>query len=146
MKHLLQILFLVCLLQIACTKDQAEPEFEAIECLVEVNGTFELTKVTKYAEYIGGQQALFQAIGQEISYPPEARENGIEGTVIIEYDVTKTGEVENIVIKEDIGAGCGEETKRMFEIITKGVSFHPAELNRVPVKVRKELPVKFKLE
>ncbi|MGB0929767.1 MAG: energy transducer TonB [Chitinophagales bacterium] len=146
MKHLLQILLLLCLLQTACTKDEAQPQFESIECLVEINGAFELTAVTKYAEYIGGQEAFFRAIGQEIRYPPEARKNGIEGTVIIEFDVTQTGEVENITLKEDIGEGCGEEAKRMFEVITEGVSFHPAELNRVPVKVRKELPIKFKLE
>jgi len=116
-----------------------------VEVEVEVNGVFELMTVSKMAEYIGGQEAFFKAIGQEISYPPEARENGIEGEVIIEFEITKTGEVENIVIKEDIGGGCSEEAKRMLEVITQGVSFHPAELEGVPVRVKMEVPIRFKL-
>nr|WP_246164376.1 TonB family protein [Xanthovirga aplysinae] len=33
-------------------------------------------------------------------YPSEARRNGIEGRVILTYEVTKEGTVENIVIKK----------------------------------------------
>ncbi len=143
MKHFLECflptLFIVCFLQVGCTKDQTE----TFDCLVEINGVFELTEITTPAEFIGGQDALFESIAKEISYPPEARENGIEGTVILQYEVTSIGTVENIVILEDIGEGCGEEARRTLEVITEGVSFHPAELNRVPVKVRKELPIKF---
>lgn len=145
MKHLLQSLtfffFISCFLQFGCTKDEASPK--SIELWVAVNDTFELTFVSKAPEYIGGQEALFKAIGTEIRYPPEARENDIQGTVILQYEVTKTGEVENIVILEDIGGGCGAETKRMFEVITEGVSFHPAEIDGTPVRIRMELSIKF---
>lgn len=144
MKHLITyfslFVFILCFIQIGCTKEETT---EPIEHWVEINGTYELMTVTKGAEYIGGQAAFFKAIAEEISYPAEARENDISGTVIIQFEVTEQGKVENTTIIEDIGGGCGEEAKRTLEVITQGVSFHPAEIDGVPVRVRMDLPIKF---
>ncbi len=142
LQYILLFVFTTCLFQVSCKKEPAE-SIPLVE--VEINGVFELMRVSKMAEYIGGQEGFFRAIGQEIKYPPEARENGIAGEVVLEFEVTQTGEVENIVIKEDVGGGCGEEAKRTLEVITQGVSFHPAELNGEPVRVRMEVPITFNL-
>ena len=83
---------------------------------------------------------------REINYPPEARENGIEGTVILDYVISALGTVDTIIIIEDIGGGCGEAARIALYSVTAGIPFYPAEIDGMPVTVKKEVPVNFKLQ
>lgn len=120
---------------------------EVVECEVYIDGAWQITRVSKAPEYLdGGEAGLAMAVLTEIAYPAEARENQVEGTVRLVYEVSLFGTVENITIAEDIGAGCGEEAKRAFGLATDGVSFSPAEIDNMAVRARKEIPVVFRLE
>ena len=120
---------------------------EMIECEVYIDGAWQMTQIRKSPEYLdGGEDGLAMSVLEEITYPAEARNNQIEGTVRLRYEVTRFGTVEIITVMEDIGAGCGDEAKRAFGKATEGVSFSPAEIDNEPVRVRKEVPVLFRLE
>ncbi len=90
---------------------------------------------------------LMQFIYQNIQYPFQAREEGIEGTVVVSFVINKEGSVEDATVVKDIGGGCGEEVLRiingMNEINLKWkAAFHEGKT----VAVKQTLPVKFKLE
>ncbi|HFA51240.1 MAG TPA: energy transducer TonB [Bacteroidetes bacterium] len=145
------LLLALVFLAFGCKKDsdgmEEEITIESGLCWVEVDGVFESLEVDKVPEFInGGVNGFVSAIFQYIKYPAEARENGIEGMVRLEYEITVDGEVENIVIAVDAGGGCGEASKSALEAATPGVSFFPAELNGEKVRTKKELPISFKLE
>ena len=93
--------------------------------------------------YPGGEKALFEYLGNNIKYPETARENGIEGTVYVEFVIAKDGSVTNVVAKRKVDGGCTEEALR---VIKKMPNWAPGIQEGKPVNVKYTLPIKFKLE
>lgn len=89
------------------------------------------------------QNAMLQFIYDNIVYPTKARENGVEGTVVIRFIIDKEGVIKNAEILREIGAGCGEEAKRVIEMMPNWV---PGEQFGEPVNVYFNLPIMFGLE
>ena len=115
--------------------------------LVEIDGNFEEIELDEAPKYLdGGQDGFTNAIFEAISYPPEARENGIEGLCVISYEITEEGLVENVKVIQDPGGGIGDSTIAIFKSVTEGISFSPGILNGIPVRVKKEFEITYKLE
>ncbi len=89
------------------------------------------------------QTALLKFIYTNIKYPALARENGVEGTVVVSFIVEPDGSITDINIAREIGAGCGEETVRVVRLMPP---FIPGMQDDEFVRVQFNLPVKFKLE
>lgn len=82
-----------------------------------------------------------------ISYPAIARENGVQGTCVINYIVEKDGRVTNARIVRDVGAGCGQEALRVVQMMQdQGIRWIPGQMYGRPVRVEFNLPVTFRLE
>ncbi|MFT6855396.1 MAG: TonB family protein, partial [Cyclobacteriaceae bacterium] len=64
-------------------------------------------------EYPGGMDAFYKAIGENINYPFQAIQYGIQGKVYVEFVVSKTGKVTDVKVVKGIGFGCDEEAKRV---------------------------------
>ena len=92
-----------------------------------------------------GQKGFLEAFFGIIKYPAIARENGTEGTVVLEFEISEIGTVENVIIFQDIGDGCGAEAKRSLEVATEGVSYSPGVLNDVNRRVKKRISIRFRL-
>ncbi|MTI32232.1 TonB family protein [Xanthovirga aplysinae] len=74
---------------------------ELLQFCTETNSEFQCITIDKKPEFInGGETEFFISLSKAMVYPSEARRNGIEGRVILTYEVTKEGTVENIVIKK----------------------------------------------
>lgn len=82
-------------------------------------------------------------LAQNIRYPVAAKEDGIQGRVVLQFVVDRDGSVTNIVIQRDIGGGCGKEAERVVRSMPK---WKPGKQNGSPVKVYYTLPVSFKLQ
>jgi len=100
------------------------------------------TSVEQVPEFPGGMAALQKYLANNIHYPPQAREDNIQGRVVLQFVVDKDGSVTNIVIQRDIGGGCGKEAVRVVSNMPK---WKPGRQNNQPVKVYYTLPVSFKL-
>lgn len=98
--------------------------------------------VEEVAEFPGGEAELFKYLGENVVYPTQAREAGIEGTVYIQFVVEADGSISNVVIQRDIGAGCGENAKAAVERMPR---WKPAKQRKRPVASYFILPVEFKL-
>lgn len=146
----LNIVLAVVLLVFAvgCEKDNGESIIdETAICLVEIDGEFIEIELDVEPEYLnGGTEGFAKAISENLRYPGEARENGIEGKCIIHYEITEEGTVENVQAIQDPGGGIGDASIGVLEMVTEGISFSPGILNGNPVKVRKGLSLKFKIE
>lgn len=105
--------------------------------------TFEMFDLEKHPVFPGGESAMMQYLGSNIEYPALARENGIQGTVVLTFIVDKDGSITEVTIIKDIGGGCGKESVRVVEAMPK---WKPGEANGHPVRVRYTLPLKFKFE
>lgn len=92
-------------------------------------------------------QELLKFIYKNIKYPAIARENGVEGTVVVTFVVEKDGTVTDVKVVRDIGAQCGEEALRVVNLMnTENLRWTPGKQRGRPVRVQFNLPVKFKLE
>jgi len=93
------------------------------------------------------QQELLKFIYMNIRYPSIARENGVQGTVVVTFVIEKDGRVSNARVVRDIGAQCGQEALRVVELMQdQNILWAPGKMYGSPVRVQFNLPVKFKLE
>lgn len=94
-------------------------------------------------QYPDGIPALMSFLSRNIRYPSLARENGLEGKVIVKFFVDIDGTVkEPIVIKDGVGGGAAEESVRVISAMPKWL---PGSQKGKPVKVYYVLPITFKL-
>jgi len=84
-----------------------------------------------------------EAIAREIVYPPIALRSGVEGRVILDLFVDRTGTVQRVtILREDPeGRGFGEAAVRVF----MGRKGTPAMSNDGPVSCRFRYPVTFRI-
>ena len=88
-------------------------------------------------EPIGGMQAIYN----KISYPKQAIENNIQGTVVIRAFIDRDGEVLNAQVVKGIGYGC-DESARLAVFYHR---FSPGLQKGQRVKVQMDIPIEFKL-
>ncbi len=101
-----------------------------------------LTDIDKEPEFPGGQEAFNKFVADNLKYPTIASENGVEGTVVLNFVVEEDGRITNIEIRRDIGNGCGTEAMRLVRAMPKWV---PGQHKGRAVRVMYTLPVLFKL-
>ncbi len=96
-------------------------------------------------EYPDGDRALRAFIQENLVYPKEAQEKGIERRVYVQFVVEKDGSLSDInVIKGiDNGGGCNEEVMRIVKMMPK---WEPGKNRGEAVRTRYAIPVAFKLE
>ena len=104
---------------------------ELFGCIVETMPSFR-----------GGQQKLFEFIGNNVVYPQEAIDAGVEGRVFVEFYIEKDGSVTNGKVLKGIGYGCDEEALRVIGLMPK---WYPGKQRGKAVRVRYTLPINFKL-
>jgi protein TonB len=95
------------------------------------------------AKELCAQKKMLEYIYKNIKYPAIARENGVEGNVVITFVVEKDGSITDAKVVRDIGAQCGEEAMR---IVNQMPRWDPGKQRGNPVRVQFNLPVRFKLE
>ncbi|MEL7121031.1 MAG: energy transducer TonB [Bacteroidota bacterium] len=127
-----------------------EPEYKEIFRIVEQMPRFpgcESTAGDNKAKKACADQELLKFIYANIRYPSIARENGIEGSVVVQFVVETDGRVNKVEILRDIGGGCGEEAARVIELMnTLPDKWTPGKQRGVAVRVSYVMPVKFKME
>ena len=93
-------------------------------------------------EFPGGDSALFMFICMNLSYPAQARDNGLAGVVMVRFVVKKDGTIGNVKLLRDIGGGCGQAAVEMVKSMPR---WKPATQSGKPVNCEFILPVKFQL-
>ena len=100
------------------------------------------TDLDNRPEFPGGMRALSNFLVQNIIYPDLAEKQRIEGKVIVQFKVTKNGDISNIFIKKSINPLLDKEAIRVVEMFPK---WKPARRRGMPINFQYTLPVNFKL-
>ncbi len=106
-------------------------------------GTCKYNEMTKEEYKKCSDVALLQYFAQHIKYPARARENRIEGKVILRFVIDENGDVQNAKVLRDVAGGCSEEALRVLSNMPKWKAGRHGGRN---VKVNFTLPVSFKLQ
>ena len=100
-------------------------------------------KLSKEAYKQCSDAALLQYIAKRIKYPSVARENKIEGRVVLKFVVDEKGEVRNMKIVRGVAGGCTEEAVRVLKNMPQ---WKPGRHGGRNVKVYFTLPITFILQ
>lgn len=100
---------------------------------------------TKSPEFPGGMDEMFKFIQNNIVYPDYENENGIEGTVYLEFIVRKTGDIDNIKLLRGIKNGPNYE-KEAIRLVKKMPKWNPGSMEGIQVSTIMRIPIKFKLD
>ena len=91
--------------------------------------------------YPGGNEALKKFVGQNLIYPPEALQKGVQGTVRVKFEIDHKGNVSRPEIMDGLGYGCDEEARRIVSIL----KFEATKVSGLRVIHHKTLNINFRL-
>jgi len=135
-----KVLFLILTLIIStCGYNQ---DFSTInkDTLTKNRGTFTLVEVMP--QFQGGDAARLNYLNQNVHYPLEAFEKGIQGRVFTSFVVDVDGSIVDVKLLRGIGGGCDEEASR---VIKNMPNWNPGVQRGENVKVQFNMPILFKL-
>jgi len=99
--------------------------------------------VEQMPQFPGGEAALMKYLSSHINYPPMAAENNIQGRVVVQFVVDKTGKVGEVKVVRSVDKDLDKEAVRVCKSLPK---FTPGRQNGQAVSVWYTLPVQFKLQ
>lgn len=99
-------------------------------------------EVDEPASYPGGEDELFKFLSKNLRYPENATQRGIQGTVILKFQVNSKGEIINIQINQSVHPSLDWEVIRVLRLMPK---WTPAQLNGENVNSSYLFPVGFKI-
>ncbi|MCC7331549.1 MAG: energy transducer TonB [Flavobacteriales bacterium] len=90
----------------------------------------------------GGQEALFKYLQSEMKYPQIAKENGIQGTVFVNFVVGSNGKIKDVKVLRGVNKLLDDEAIRVVKAMP---AWTPGKQRGKAVSVSYNLPIKFTL-
>lgn len=95
------------------------------------------------AQYPGGMSALYEFLSKNITYPSSAKEAGVQGRVILQFIVLKSGEIADIQILRGVDEELNTEAVRVVQSMPR---WTPAKQGNSEVNSRMTVPINFRLD
>ena len=147
----LYLLPVAAICMIACTQspkstDKAEPEVKFTKVEVEKEEVTEQTVfqvVEEMPEFPGGMQEMMKWLGMNVKYPTICQENGTQGRVIVQFVVTREGDITDAAVAKGVDPYLDAEALRVIKSMPK---WKPGKQRGKEVNVKYTLPVVFRLQ
>ncbi len=134
--------------------DQAQVEVKNEEVVAEVAVVAEEVQenvdeaepfvvVEEMPMFPGGESALLAYISEHTQYPEVAKENNIQGKVIVRFCVTSKGGVDKVEILKSVDPELDKEAIRVVKTLP---AFKPGKQGGKPVPVWYMVPINFTLK
>ena len=99
--------------------------------------------VEEMPSFPGGDSELFRFIYDNIKYPELAKENNIQGKVILRFCVTYKGTVDQVSVVRGVDPSLDEEAIRVIKMLPL---WKPGKQGGKPVNVWYSVPISFQLK
>ena len=100
-------------------------------------------KVDEMPRFPGGDKGMMEYISQNIKYPVEAQNQGIQGMVVVRFVVNKTGEISDVTVLRSLTSTCDTEAVRVVKAMPK---WTPGKQGGKAVDVYYTLPIQYRLQ
>ncbi|MCO5947715.1 TonB family protein [Mucilaginibacter flavidus] len=100
-----------------------------------------IVKVDVFPQFVGGMEAFYKYLGRTMMYPVAARENNIQGKVIVSFIVEKDGSLSDFKMTRSIPA-LDAEALRVLKLSPR---WSPGLVKNEPVRVFYSVPISFAL-
>ena len=98
--------------------------------------------VEEVPEFPGGMAKLMKYFSDNMRYPVDAAENGIQGRVICQFTIRKDGSITDVVVVRGVHASLDEEAIRLIYSMPL---WKPGKQRGKPVACKFSVPVSFRL-
>ena len=129
------------LLIIAASGGTVCPQQVTVAPLADTMGVY--GKEYHKAQFCGGEDSLREYIKRSTHFPDAARENNIEGRVMVRFLVDEYGRISHVQVVRGIDSHCDEAAKKMVEGMP---NWQPAVYKNRTVRSVEVLPVVFILQ
>jgi len=102
----------------------------------------DFTSEKKAPEYNGGKQAMFKFIHQNMKYPADAKEKGIQGDVLLKFTVGMDGAISNVEVVKGLYPSLDAEAIR---VVKKMPNWIPGKYGNQPASMKSSLIIGFHL-
>jgi TonB family protein len=99
--------------------------------------------VEEMPEFEGGDLALKKFIVENVKYPEQAKADGIQGRVFIQFVVNQIGEIEQVKVVRGVDPALDAEAIRVISSLPK---WKPGKQSGKPVRVSFTVPINFELK
>ncbi len=100
-------------------------------------------KVDRRARFPGGPRNLALFIRENVEYPEEAKEDGVQGRVLVKFIVRKDGSIDNINVTRSLDPLLDKEAIRVVENMPDWI---PAQKDGKYVSSYFTIPIPFRLD
>lgn len=94
-------------------------------------------------EYPGGIQAFTRLISDNLVYPEQVQNEGVEGRVVLQFQISASGRLINPVVAEPVHPELEEEALRVIQLSDR---WTPAEFHGVRTTTQYTFPISFALQ
>ncbi len=115
---------------------------KSTNAVVEDNTVYNFVSMENPPTYPGGMPQFYRFLGENIKYPIAAKDNKVEGKVLVSFTVEKDGSLTDIKVDRKLGAGTDEEAVRVLKLSKR---WNPGMENGRPVRVKYNIPIAFHL-
>ena len=98
--------------------------------------------VEQMPNFLGGYHMMQDFIEKNLHYPKECAENGIQGRVIIDFVVERSGKLTNIRVVKSVNPALDKEALRIVNLMPKWI---PGRQSDKTVRVKYIIPITFQL-
>ncbi len=112
-----------------CLEKKAEPVYNVVE---------------NQPEFPGGMKALMKFLRDNIKYPAEARESGVQGIAYVEFIVEADGSISNAKIFKSSGNEYLD--KEAVRVVMSMPKWNPGKMQGKAVRVNYRVPIAFRLQ
>lgn len=127
------------------TEEKEPPIHTIVEQMPRFPGCEDMLGSNKEKEACAKQQ-LLAYIYRNVKYPTIAIENGVEGMAVVKFVINESGQVDDIQLLRDPGAGTGKAAVNVISKMNDEVRWNPGLQGGRKVKVYFTLPIRFKLK
>lgn len=103
-----------------------------------------LTHVEETAEYVGGREVLKEYLQQQLIYPKEVLQQGVEGLCIVRLIINQDGKISNATIMRGMW-DCPDCDAEAIRVVKSMPDWIPAKVGGKPVSSYYNLAITFKL-
>lgn len=91
---------------------------------------------------IAGANGWYAYLSKNIKYSKNDRKAGVEGTVIVGFEIHADGSVQNVELLRGIG---GESDQEAIRVVASGPAWEPGKIAGESVNTRMSMPIQFRI-
>ena len=137
---LMSLMAMFCLTSVSAQKTVVAKKNQKVYEQKDDQKVFEI--VEKMPEFPGGMEALFSFFSNNVHYPDDAKEQGVEGRVMVKFVVEKDGSLSGVEVVQKASPSLDAEAMRVVKAMP---NWTPGKQRGRAVRVRFTIPVTFRL-